>query len=314
MQKFFTLKNTTFQFVLVLLAFVFYHLVFRIFQDSLWGIFVYDLISKIIVLALVFGIYYFIATKYFNIFVNPLNLMISGILLLAILDVQTNMIYWILIAIFLIIFKAFIRYQGGPIFNPTMASIFGLLVVLDVLSFVFRLQPIDLSVSWWAGNVLKIFDNLFIQYFLAISIALVFVYYAYKFKKIYLSISFIIFATVFKIIDLVSFINTFDLGLSDITRLVVDIFLSMVFFSFVMFNEPKTTPIEVTQQVFYGFVGAFIIFLLQFLPESLSDLHIFYSTEVFITIIVNLIYFLDRYFGVFSRVEKYLKNFYENKN
>lgn len=314
MQKLFTLKNTTFQFLLVLIAFVFYHLLFKIFQDSLWGIFVYNFISKVIVLALIFGIYYFIATKYFKIFINPLNLIISGTLLLAVLDVQTNMIYWILMAIFLILIKTFVRYQGGPIFNPTMASVFALLIVLDILALVFKLEPIELSFSWWAGNVLKIFDNLFIQYFLAFLISLVFVYYAYKFKKIYLSLSFIIFATIFKIINLISFINTFDLGLTDVTRLIVDLFLSMIFFSFVMLNEPKTSPIKVNKQIFYGFVGALIVFLLQLLPDSFSDLYIFYSTEVLVTVVLNLMYFLDRYFNLFQQVEKYFKRFYENKS
>ncbi len=314
MQKLFTLKNTTFQFLLVLVAFVFYHLIFRIFQDDLWAIFVYDFISKVVVLVLIFGIYYFVATKYFKIFINPLNLMISGVLLLALIDVQSNMIYWILLAVFLVIFKTFLRYKGGPIFNPTMISIFGLLVVLDILNLLFKFQPIDLSISWWAGNVLKIYDNLFIQYLFALVIASIFVYYAYKFKKVYHSISFIVFATIFDVVDLSSFIGTFNLGATEIIRLVVDIILSTIFFSFVMLNEPKTTPIKPTQQVLYGFIAACVMFLFQFLPESLGGFYIFYSAEVIVTIFINFIYFLDRYFDVFPLLEKYWRNFYENKN
>ncbi|BDQ04835.1 MAG: hypothetical protein KatS3mg084_0353 [Candidatus Dojkabacteria bacterium] len=258
-------------------------------------------------------VYYLISKKYLHDkLLNLQNIIISTNIIYLIVhpmefDGFNNLAFFdLFLAVFLgVICNRFLRYKGFPIFNPAALAVLltfiftSLLVQLD-------LRDMPIFISWWGANLLKISDIDSISNFVtALIVGSLFVYYSNGFKKFYYGFVFLI----------SYFLLYFGFAIMDNQTIngtllhFINVVLTFgIFFAFVMLSEPKTSPIGKEILVIYGFIAAFVYFLLDVFSKAgftnFGFLDLGDNIAICTIILMNLIYF----------IQKYTKNVSKNKS
>ncbi len=248
--------------------------------------------------------YHVLSKKYLHDkLLNLQNIMISANIIYLIVhpmefDGFNNLAFFdLFLAVFLgVICNRFLRYKGFPIFNPAALAVMltfiftSLLVQLD-------LRDMPMFISWWGANLLKISDiNSISNFVTALIFGGLFVYYSNSFRKSYYGFIFLISYFLLYFGSAIMDNQTINGTLSHFVNVVLTF---GIFFAFVMLSEPKTSPIGGEILVIYGFVAAFVYFLLDALSQTgfaeFGFLDLGDNIAIYTIIFMNLIYFIQKY-------------------
>lgn len=242
--------------------------------------------------------YYFFKIKN----INFLNLIITASIIFLVLDYKNTFWQIGLVCILTILIKVILRDKGKPLFNPAVLGLF-LTFYLNQLLVNLEIADSRLLISWWGTAYwFKEFGELFISPFTLIY-SLIFAYFAWKYKKLHLSLAFLISFFIFTFIDYSLNFSLADLSImTDFSRLnlydAINLSLigSWLFLAFVMLIEPKTSPIFGKQQIFYGIFAALIFTVLNSEITNIQPL--------WTILILNALLFLQMKFGLFKKLNK----------
>lgn len=154
----------------------------------------------------------------------PEHGLITGLIVALVLS-PVSLIASVIIPILSIVLKHAIRYKGRNIFNPAALGMFVSGIALGV------------HAAWWAaGSLLTVPFGLII---------------AYKLRRLYNSVSFIVVSSVISVIY----------GFMSSGNFLLPLNTSTLFFAFVMLLEPVTSPYTKKGQVVFGISAAVLSFL-----------------------------------------------------
>ena len=168
----------------------------------------------------------------------PYSAYISGLIIALLLEPSTEFTVLLFVILVAISSKHLLRWKGKTVFNPATFAI-----VFSALFLVF-------SVTWHGTNSWPVI--------LVVGLLLL-----YKIGRLAIGLSFYIFFGVLMAL------NSIILGLGIVTAL-TSFFLGgyVIFFSFFMVTEPKTTPFTTKGQILFGILAALFSFSSQFfVPE-----------------------------------------------
>lgn len=257
----------------------------------------FNALVNLVILNLLSLIYFIIKKSLDDKFIVPQNLIISTNIIFLVIHPTSSFIDVAIIFAAILIINGFIRYKGFPVFNPAAIAIFCVFIISSIL-FNLGLVKGTIFVSWWGANLVKGIDptSLFTS-ILGLILTFFFVYYAYAFRKWAYGVIFIISYIVLRFVFILFYANNIDVGLLSISN---SLYALLIFFAFVMLSEPKTTPLRNVAQLFYGFIAAFIYFLL-FTARNLDlltvlDINFEEMVEVITILIMNLIFLIQKFF------------------
>ena len=256
LQAYFKLKNTLSQFLIFLTGFAvlgFSDVFFRS-PASDQG---HMIQIAIVCFILIFVSLYVLRLVLHRLDLNPLNIIVTGIILFLHIHPTNALIIYIL-AIFFAMCSKFIRYRNQPIFNPAAAGLTMTFYISKLLTSAGIIKE-PLLVSWWAADM---YQNIFIHmplfnYLLGSFILGLFIYFMTHFKKTHYSISFCM--TVFCLI----FFTNLRIEASSaktIDFILASFFNSFAFLTLVMLPEPKTSPVFTKQQVIVAILTGIYFF------------------------------------------------------
>ena len=204
----------------------------------------------------------------------PHAAVVTGMILILLVDPTLAWYKIVAIAFIAMAIKNFIRINNKHIFNPAASGL-----LMGGLIF-------GVNASWW-GTSFQYSSNFTIQTLILYVILLLPLYIsAYRMRRYYSILSFLISYIVLITISLGNFaLNTLSFTLFNPT---------IIFFSLVMLPEPLTSPSDKHKQILYGVTVSVLTFLLG--SRFLVDLGIVQglaSIDVFIMslLIANLIFF-----------------------
>lgn len=236
-------------------------------------------------------------------FPNLPNLLIMGLILFLLINPTTPLWLYPLVTVSTLVLKMFVRKSGKPVFNPAGAGIFATLLFTLFLT-EFKVLENVLFVSWWGTSFGPLLELWKLQIPVIVLVATpFFIYFTVKFKKLWYAVTFL---SVYFIAQLLNLMINIDISLSpfsiqfftdfslDTVTNLINIFLlgTILFFTFVMLVEPKTSPIFKLHQIQLGAIVAIILFSTDFLPFTL------YAPLIITLLVANLIQFL-----VFARLK-----------
>ncbi|OGK15646.1 hypothetical protein A3H80_02140 [Candidatus Roizmanbacteria bacterium RIFCSPLOWO2_02_FULL_37_19] len=282
-RKFFNIRNPLFQFFLYLAFFVLIaHLDLLLFSknssDQLR--FTIQLITILITGILL----YIVSVLKLNFrHANPLNILISSMIVYILIHPTNPWIFFPLTIFFAWIGKYFIKYKNLPMFNPAG---FGIFLTYYVTTF---LQKIGVSndvllVSWWGADMQQYFLNEIPIFNMMVSLLLLFgfLYFIQKYNKhILVSTFFVTFSIIFLLYNFFFHI-TFQ---ESIKILSMNMFTSFAFLMLIMIPEPKTSPNLSKHQTVIGILGASVLF---FLTWYLPDKSLFTPGLPFLTTLLTM--------------------------
>jgi hypothetical protein len=290
-KKYLKLKNITFQFTILLtISFLIHFLaliglnIFNFQQYWEAEAFTSNLI-KFLALIAVIDLFY-VANYYFfklkN--VNYLHLVITGFILYLLLNPTNPLWVFFLAPAVTMATKWLLRYKGMPIFNPAALGLF-ITYFIGVLLKNSGVIDSNIFVSWWGASV---HDTLISKDIYAtlitVIICLGFVYYAYKFRRHVLALTFLGVYLLFVAAQMWGDSHSLDLTVSFLNFLVPS---SLIFMACVMMIEPKTSPAYRNHQIFLGIVGALLLFFLRG-TDRIATIPL---PEISIILILNLLNF-----------------------
>ena len=154
----------------------------------------------------------------------PEHGLITGLIVALVLS-PVSLIASVIIPILSIVLKHAVRYKGRNIFNPAALGMFVSGIALGV------------HAAWWAaGSLLTAPFGLII---------------AYKIRRLYNSVSFIVVSSVISVMY----------GFMSSGNFLLPLNTTMLFFAFVMLLEPVTSPYTKKGQVVFGMSAAILSFL-----------------------------------------------------
>lgn len=177
---------------------------------------------------------------------NPLNIAITGIIILLLVH-PTNLIVLFPLTLLIAYASKFIRFRSQPVFNPTAIGIIGAFYISLLLTRLGFL-PEPLLTSWWAADMTQSFlqSQPLIQYLAGAMILGGFAWFTSSFRKVSYSISFAM--TVFFLVFMTN-LSLESSSADTIDFILASFFNSFAFLTLVMLPEPKTSPAFVKQQV-----------------------------------------------------------------
>lgn len=296
-------KSTVFQYAIVLLIFSIFTLVSYInISLNQFGVIAentfYDALYIFLTLNTIFFVYIYLAKALLkDKFINPLNtyITLNIIFLLLLPSLKLSIVLVPLSFIITIITNRIVRYNRQPIFNPAALGIFISFTFIYLLNLLGIVNE-NIFVSWWGANLIKgvpPYNFLFILLGL-IWLGILFYYAKRNNKLVYgatFTLSFIIVELILALINnSSSLLNTLD---DFILRYIGG---NLFFFGLVMLVEPKTSPTSKIEQFYYGIITAilyanFLILLSKVDIGSFGQLN-----EIFIILIMNLIFFISKRF------------------
>lgn len=211
------IKSIAFQFYILLVV----HSIYSLFTLLNTPNFYITLVN-LILLNLVSIILYFTLKKFKN-FINLHNVLITSLIIFNLVFTSSYLIPS-LILIFSILLSILLRINNRPIINP---AVLGLLI----FALIDRFMNLDGFVGWWGAPFFKFIDNDILTIFLGALLFVAFSYYSYKYKKIHLSLGFVI---SYFLIQVIFGISSFDLN-----SVFIDL-NTVAFLGLVMISEPKT--------------------------------------------------------------------------
>ncbi len=299
-KSYFDIRSKLTQFTVLILLFSLLSL-FQLFNQT--KLFHSSAISLLLIHIFVL-IYYVISKKYLHDkFLNLQNIIISANIIYLIVhptefDALNNLAFFdLFLAVFIgVICNRFLRYKGFPIFNPAALAVLVTFVFTSLLVQL-NLRDMPIFISWWGANLLKINDaNSIMNFAVALTVGGLFVYYSYSFKKFYYGFVFLI--SYFLLDFGFAIVNNQSIN-SILLHFINVIFTFGIFFAFVMLSEPKTSPIGKEILVIYGFIDAFVYFLLDILSQAgltnLGFVDLGENIAISTIILMNLIYFIQKY-------------------
>lgn len=226
---------------------------------------------------------------------NLLNLSISAIIVFLLVHPSTPL--WLFPVTLLITFglKSFIRFKGQPVFNPAAPGLFVTWLLTLGLQSAGVLDK-TLFVSWWGADVLFTFtEESMILGILPFLLFFGLLFVANRFRKlIHASFYLGTFVMVY-----LAYSGSFSLEL--LSGL---LFSSLAFLAFVMVTEPKTAPVQQTQQIVLGIVGGILLFLFyNYFPEHVPVLS-FSTGDLIALLLLNLFTFAWKQYDTKKRMQK----------
>ena len=210
-----------------------------------------------------------------NLFI-PYAAIVTGLIIALIIDPEAK---WYQIAVVSGIAmgaKNFIRVSDRHIFNPAAIGLF-------VGGIIFSQY-----VAWWGVSFQSIRQVTLLNLVLFLILLSPAVVSAYRMRRIYSIITFILTYTVF------SHIFTFTLSIQSIINRMFD--PTVLFFSLVMLPEPMTSPVTPKRQVLYGIIVALIVQLIAYpsISSSLTDRGLLPDLFILALLLGNLLFFKFR--------------------
>jgi len=165
--------------------------------------------------------------------------MITGLLIFLILDPGSEPIHLLvpLIATFLAItLKFFVEYKGSPMVNPAAA---GILLTAAIAAIIPNFGPAE--TSWWGTNFQQVIPFALLIVWLILGL--------YKLKKLPLVATFL----------LTHFIVLYLRGANMEAMTLIFGSPEIYFLAGILLIDPKTSPLKVRQEVYYGLVAALFL-------------------------------------------------------
>lgn len=192
---------------------------------------------------------------------NPLNFLISTLIIHLLIHPTTTFIYPIS-ALFVLTLSKMAKRNGQPIFNPTVLA----LITTYYVSLLFHkvgLVQDTLLISWWGADMSQAFlDTLPAAQIIVSTFFLVgFIYCALQYRKHILMGMFFM-----MVMGCVYFANMYvtHTPVATLEFLLASLFNSFAFMTCVMISEPKTSPSFMKQQALVGIVGGLLFYLTTF--------------------------------------------------
>lgn len=288
-KAFFNLRSTVFQFAILLTFLSIYSIL-----SNVLGNYDPEFSAKVTIsyVTLTFvGIIFTLVSKYLfkDKFLNPNNVIITTsiifLLLMPVGEMQLILIPGALL--FTLIINKFLRYKKMPIFNPAAVGLTGFYVLLEIFIHLGLLKE-NIFISWWGANLFKGVDPLnLLQIIVGIGITGLLIYFSYFYKKTNLTFSFILSFLVF------TFISSMTSGILMQDLLWGYLRGNLLFLTFVMIAEPKTSTTNPQNQILYGILGGLLLFLLSNL-RSRGIIDYSGSIELLVILMLNAIFFLEK--------------------
>ena len=226
---------------------------------------------------------------------NLMNLTISAIIVFLLVHPGTPLWLYPVTLLFTFGLKSVIRYKGQPVFNP---AAFGLLAAYIFTVALKQANILDtpLFVSWWGADVLFTFaEGTLLQWIVPLALFGGFLFAANRFRKLLHALFFI--GTY-----LMAYIAySGNLNGAVIWGLLMS---SLSFMAFIMVTEPKTSPVQQTQQIVLGIIGGFYLFLFyNYFPEHVRFLS-FSVGDLIALLLLNLTTFGWKQYETMKRTQK----------
>lgn len=288
LKKYFNLKNTTFQFSLLLFALMIASVVDLMIYEINQAMRLHYIIAISTTYIVSFG--YWVINFYTKKFSN-LNFLHVGITAtIVFLLIHPTAPWWVfgLAVGASLVFKSLFRYKGQPIFNPAAMGVYmTYLISLSLVNLgLLRYPAIE---SWWGGDLLFTFAEKYpIFWIIPMVLFAGLVYYADRFRKLVHGVIYFVTYLILYVLYTVVLKGTELL----VPQFIMATFTSSyIFLTFVMVTEPKTSPILKNQQIWLGIVGGSILFLCtNIIPENTQGLGMF-SVTSFALLLLNLVTF-----------------------
>lgn len=226
---------------------------------------------------------------------NLMNMSISAIIVFLLIHPSTPLWLYPVTLLFTFGLKSVIRYKGQPVFNPATLGLFATWGLTLLLQYGNRIED-TLFVSWWGADVFFSFTSTSIVLGVIPVLFLGgFLFVAHRFRKLIHALFFLgTYLTVYLAYS----------GNSNPPLIWGLLISSLSFMAFIMVTEPKTSPVQQTQQIVLGIFGGILLFLFySFFPEHVPELS-FAVGDLMALLLMNTAAFAWKYADSAQRARK----------